>query len=212
MRSVRSTSSNFFPLLTVFVFVSTPALHTVSRHWQSALKTWTVPPHACFPHPSAFFTLVKMVDPITPLTEAPPANAPKAEDVAVAVDLPSRKNSADTFDGFKLEQIDPSSQVHPAHDVIRDRKTGKHYKKVTPSWSLAHAKAQQSGSSSNATKSHHNPKFSLAHSFGDKERDPGSVGSGVKTGSRTPPHGGGHLSAADIHTLVEQLRTVGECA
>lgn len=148
-----------------------------------------------------------MVDPITPLTEAPPANAPKAQDVAVGVDLPSRKNSHESYDGFKLEQVDPSAQIHPSHEVIRDRKTGKHYKKV-PAWSLAHAKGQQGANA----KAHHNPKFSLAHAFGDKERDPGSVGSGVKTasGSRTPTGGGGNLSALDIQSLVEQLRHVGE--
>lgn len=146
-----------------------------------------------------------MADRIIPMTELPPADAPRAEDVAIQVDLPSRKNSSDTFEGFTLQQVDPSDHVHPSHDIVRDRRTGKHYKKVAPAWSLAHAKA--SGSSS---KPQQGQKFSLAHTFGDRERDPGSVGSGVKTGARTPTSAGGALSAKDIDTLVEQLRAVGE--
>lgn len=145
-----------------------------------------------------------MVDPITPMTEITPEHTSRAEDVAVGFDLPSRKNSTEAFEGFKLEEIDASDHVRASHEIVRDRKTGKHYKKV-PAWSLAHAKAQQ-----NVGKPKEGPKFSLAHSFGDKGRDPGSVGSGVKIGgSKTPPTGG-QISALDLQALVTQLRSVSE--
>lgn len=140
-----------------------------------------------------------------PNTPPPPADAPKARDIAIDINLPSRSNSLDLYDGHNLVPVDPHEKVHPHHDVVKDRKTGKFYKKVTPAWSLAHAK------SSTGRKEPHT-QFSVAHSFG--ARDPATAGSrpaskAPSLGSATPPLGvTSSLSAADVAALVERLRVV----
>lgn len=156
-------------------------------------------------------------------------DAPRAEDVAVALDIPSRRNSTDqqfTFDGYQLEAIDGKQQVHHSHEVVRDRKTGKHYKKVAPPvWSIAHgASASKEGSSSLPKSHNHGQKFSVGHAFGDvSHRETGTVGSAAGTtsrprtiGTKTPPVGGAvagsnvstGMSAADLLALMEQMRAI----
>lgn len=146
----------------------------------------------------------------------------RAQDVATVIDIPSRRNSTEPLDGYHLEAIDPHEHIDTSvHDVVRDRKTGRHYKK-TPAWSLAHAHADAAPRVIDPRA--HQTKFSLGHTIADSgAREPGTAGWGTKStsqsrggsGANTPPlvRGGGAapgLSAADVHNLVERLRSVGE--
>ncbi|CAO1633316.1 unnamed protein product [Jaminaea pallidilutea] len=144
--------------------------------------------------------------PTTPL----PQNAPRASEIAVDTNLPSRANSTELFDGHRLEIVQPHEKVHPGHEIIKDRKTGKHYKKVAPAWGLGHAKG---GAPTTESHGSHAAKFSLGHGFG--QRDPYTAGSkpmsktGSQSGGHTPPVGvTSSLSAADVSALVERLRSV----
>ena len=131
----------------------------------------------------------------------------EAKDIATVVDMPhSRPTSTELFEGHRLELIDANEKVHPHHDIVKDRRTGKHYKKVTPAWSMAHAKQSAPG-----THAQPQAQFSVGHSFGGR-RDPGTAGSrpGTASSTRTTPPVGvtSSLSAADVAALVERLRVV----
>jgi hypothetical protein len=132
-----------------------------------------------------------------------PHDAPLAQDVAINIELPSRRGSLDhghvTFDGFQLEPVDPNAKVHPSHDIFKDKKTGKHYKKVAPSWSIAHAAAKGKGQPTVEGKRAHGTNFSVGHAIGaTKNREP------------TTPTAGAAMSGNDMDRLVEKLRSVGE--
>lgn len=140
-----------------------------------------------------------------------PYDAPLAQEVAINIELPSRRGSLDhghvTFDGFQLEPVDPNAKVHPSHDIFRDKKTGKHYKKVSPSWSIAHAAAKGKGQPTVEGKRTHGTNFSVGHAIGaSKNREPGTAGS--RSGATTPTTGS-TLNGNDMDKLVEKLRSVG---
>lgn len=114
---------------------------------------------------------------------------------------------------FHLEAVHPDEHIHSGHEVVRDRKTGQHYKKV-PQWSLAH---KLGGDSNPTTNPKHAPatKFSLAHSFEPgKSAAAGGGGSRASSvgGTKTPPTSLSTsqvgLSVADVSALMERLRSV----
>lgn len=109
-----------------------------------------------------------------------------ASEVAREVNLESGRNS---LHNFELEPVEKNEAVSASADVVRDRKTGRHYRKVEkPAYSLARSKGAARIDHSN----YHGAPIGLGHSMPNSRRN--SVEEGASR------------AAVDSAALLEQLR------
>ncbi|UZJ53450.1 hypothetical protein CBS101457_002770 [Exobasidium rhododendri] len=99
-----------------------------------------------------------------------------AGDVAYEVNLESGNNSLRNFD---LEPVDQHTKVHSSSAIVKDKKTGRHYKKVEkPVFSLARSK----GAARVDHSDYHGAPIGLGHSMPNSRRtsiDESTRGGGV---------------------------------
>ena len=87
----------------------------------------------------------------------------KAADAAQEVRLPSNRNSVD----YDLHPVGKHEMVHPSADIVKDKKTGKHYKRVKkPNYSIARSK----GAARIDHSAYHGAPIGLGHTLPSNNR------------------------------------------